>query len=383
MPERLPVMTLFGTRPEAIKLAPVVLALAQAPWVAQTVAVTGQHREMLDQVLALFDLRPDADLALMSPGLPLAEQAARALAAIAGLLRERRPRLLIVQGDTASAFAGALAAFYEQIPVAHVEAGLRTHQRHDPFPEEVNRRLISAVADLHFAPTERARAHLLAEGVPAAAITVTGNTEVDALRLIRGRGALPSPAHVSPHERLLLVTLHRREHWGARMAAMCGALRRVLDSFPDTALLFPMHRNPVVRAAITAALGDHPRVRLVEPLDYLDFVGAMAASYLILTDSGGVQESAPALGKPVLVLRETTERPEAIQAGTALLVGTDPQAIEAAATRLLTDGDAYAAMARAVSPFGDGHAAERIVTGIHDWAVGGGLLSTAGRYNAR
>ena len=371
MRERLRVMTLFGTRPEAVKMAPVVRRLAEAPWVEPAVAVTGQHREMLDQVLEVFDITPDHDLRLMEHGQSLAELTGRALQAVTGLLLEVRPDLLLVQGDTTSAFAGALAAFYQQIPVGHVEAGLRSFDNYDPFPEEANRRLTAAVTDLHFAPTERARQNLLSEGIADSRIVVTGNTVVDALLTVAGSERLrelPPPPGFGEGGRLILVTLHRRENWGEPMEAMCASLRRVLDHFPDTRLLFPMHRNPIVRGPVTRALGGHPRAHLVEPLDYLGFVKAMTLCHLIVTDSGGIQEEAPALAKPVLVLRETTERPEAIEAGTARLVGTSPTRVFAAVAELLTDDGTYDAMARAASPFGDGHAAERIVDTIRIWA---------------
>ncbi|MFN8558078.1 MAG: UDP-N-acetylglucosamine 2-epimerase (non-hydrolyzing) [Dehalococcoidia bacterium] len=343
MPAPLRVMTLFGTRPEAIKLAPVVRALAAAPWVEPVVAVTGQHREMLDQVVRAFAITPDIDLDLMRHGQGLPELAARAIEAIATALRRVRPNLLLVQGDTTSAFAGALAGFYEGVAVGHVEAGLRSFSRTDPFPEEINRRLISVTADLHFAPTERARRHLLNEGVPESAVTVTGNTVIDALLSVTDSAAVaaaPEPPGYDPAGRLLLVTLHRRESWGEAMMGMCGALRAALDRHDDLTLLFPMHRNPTVRTAVTAALGEHPRAHLVEPLDYIDFVKAMLRCHLIVTDLGGIQEEAPALGKPVLVLRETTSGPEAVEAARPS-GGHEPGMVAAAVHELLTEENVY------------------------------------------
>ncbi|HLZ09521.1 MAG TPA: UDP-N-acetylglucosamine 2-epimerase (non-hydrolyzing), partial [Chloroflexota bacterium] len=340
MAERLRVLTLFGTRPEAIKLAPVIRCLQGADWVESTIVVTGQHRELLEQVLRVFDVTPDADLDLMRPGQPLTDLAGRALVAVGEILRRYQPDLLLVQGDTVSVLVGALAAFYERVAIGHVEAGLRSFNRNDPFPEEINRRLVSVVAELHFAPTARARANLLAEGVPSDRIEVTGNTVVDALLSVRNgpvpaEFGAPTSIDIDIRRRTILVTLHRRESWGAPMSAICSSLRVALDRFPDTDLLIPMHPNPIVRQVVTFALGDHPRAHLVEPLDYVSMIRAMARCHLIVTDSGGIQEEAPALGKPVLVVRETTERPEAIEAGTARLVGTNGRAVLAALTDLL------------------------------------------------
>jgi UDP-N-acetylglucosamine 2-epimerase (non-hydrolysing) len=372
MTDRLRIMSLFGTRPEAIKMAPVVRLLKNAEWAEQVVAVTGQHREMLDQVLEIFDIQPDIDLDLMTHGQSLSELTGRTLQAVTSVLRDTAPGLLLVQGDTTSAFAGALAAFYEQIPVAHVEAGLRSFDHYNPFPEEINRRLVSVVAELHFPPTQRARENLLAEGVPDARIHVTGNTVVDALLATSSSprlADLPPAVELPLGQRLILVTLHRRESWGTPMADICASLRGILDAFPGVSLLFPMHRNPVVRQVVVPILGAHPRAHLVEPLDYLQFVKAMTRCHLIVTDSGGIQEEAPALAKPVLVLRDTTERPEAIEAGTARLVGTARDAVFEAVSDLLTDPPAYHAMAHAASPFGDGQAAERIARVLRNWAL--------------
>jgi UDP-N-acetylglucosamine 2-epimerase (non-hydrolysing) len=361
------VLVAFGTRPEAIKLAPVIQELRRRPQIALTIVSTAQHRRLLDQVLDVFAIAPDADLDVMRPDQTLAELTGRVLTAFDRQLAADRPDLVIVQGDTTSAFICGLASFYRRVAVGHVEAGLRTETRADPFPEEMNRRLTGLVATMHFAPTERARRALLAEGVADDAIVLTGNTVVDAITQVRRTDAYRStrPAvAASGAERIVLVTLHRRESWGEPLAGMCRAIREIVSRHRYLRIAFPMHLNPVVRRVVMDELGGIDRVSLVEPLDYLTFIAQMEASTLILTDSGGVQEEAPTLGKPVLVLRNTTERPEAVDAGTARLVGTDPAAIVAAACELLTDNTAYAAMARAISPFGDGRAAVRIVDAI-------------------
>ncbi|MCL5958574.1 MAG: UDP-N-acetylglucosamine 2-epimerase (non-hydrolyzing) [Chloroflexi bacterium] len=378
MSDRIRVMILLGTRPEAIKLAPVIRRLADTAWVAPTVAVTGQHREMLDQALEVFQIQPDLDLNLMQKTQTLAEITARTLEGLTTVVRQVRPDLLLVQGDTTSAFAGALAAFYEQVCVGHVEAGLRSCARYDPFPEELNRRLITGLAELHFAPTELAARNLRREGVPDERIIVTGNTVVDALLIVNRSPQLayvPVIPGVETGGRTILVTLHRRENWGTLMAGMCRSLRQVLDLYSDVQLVFPMHRNPMVRSAVFAGLGDHPRAHLIEPLDYLGFVRAMSLCHFIVTDSGGVQEEAPVLGKPVLVLRDTTERPEAIEAGTARLVGAAPEKVLDAVVELLDNQAVHLAMSQATSPFGDGHASERIVEAIGAWGVKTGRLS--------
>lgn len=357
------VAVVFGTRPEAIKLAPVIHELRRRAGIDVRVATTAQHRELLDQVLHVFGIIPDVDLDVMQPNQALADLSGRVLSAVDGLLAKEQPDLVVVQGDTTSVLMCSLAAFYRRVPVAHVEAGLRTADAMNPFPEEMNRRLTSILASLHFAPTERARQSLLRDGMAADAVFVTGNPVVDALHYIRRTPAyqhVQLPIPVDRQARLLLVTLHRRESWGAPIAGMCAALRRVVERFDDTHLVLPVHLNPSVRSVIHESLGDTPRVSLIEPLDYVQFVALMDASWLVLTDSGGVQEEAPALGKPVLVLRETTERQEAVEEGVAQLVGTDPDAIVTAASRLLSDPSAHARMARTVSPFGDGRAAERI-----------------------
>jgi len=358
----LPLVTIvLGTRPEAIKLAPVILAFQASPHFRTRVVLTGQHREMVSQVMDLFSLVADHDLALMAPNQTLTHVTCAALQGLKEEFALHRPDLVLVQGDTTTAFASALAAFYEQIPVGHVEAGLRTDNLFDPFPEEANRRLISQLAQLHFAPTERSAANLRASGV-VGAITTTGNTVIDALLLMAEQApSLEIPGLDWEHQRVLLATVHRRENWGERLQEIGRGFLALLERFPDTALLLPLHRNPTVREPLQALLGDHPRAFLTEPLDYDRLVAAMRGCTLLLTDSGGLQEEAPALGKPVLVLRRTTERPEAVEAGTARLIGTDSTAILQEGSRLLEDPAAYEAMARAHNPFGDGQASGRIV----------------------
>ena len=350
----------LGTRPEAIKLAPVIQTFQRLPQFDIKVVLTGQHREMVAQVMSLFDLKADHNLDIMQPKQTLGDITRRSLAGLEDLFIDLKPAMVISQGDTTTAFAAALAAFYQQIPVGHVEAGLRTDNILDPFPEEANRRLVSQIATLHFAPTQTSVANLKASGVTAG-IHQTGNTVIDALLRVADQSPDCSVSGLdwSKH-RVILSTVHRRENWGAPLTNIAQSFLQILDAFPDTALLLPLHRNPTVREPLKAALDSHPRTFLVEPLDYAQLVGAMKRSHLLLTDSGGLQEEAPGLGKPVLVLRETTERPEAITAGTAKLVGTDPARVVAAASELLGNDAAYTAMAKAVNPFGDGHSSERI-----------------------
>lgn len=364
------VMVIFGTRPEAIKLAPVIKALQASPHLQPCVCVTGQHREMLDQMLAFFDVRPDHDLAVMRPDQDLSSLTARVLEGVDPVLRAEQPDALLVQGDTTTTFAATLAAYYRRIPTGHVEAGLRTGDVYDPFPEEMNRRLTTQVAAWHFPPTARARQNLLAEGVPDGRILVTGNTVVDALqdtvqRLERTPVELPAALARVPEaldgRRLILVTGHRRESFGEGMRNICGALRRIAEQHDDVLIVYPVHLNPAVQRPVRETLGDHPRVVLTPPLDYLPFVDLMRRAYFLLTDSGGVQEEAPALRVPVLVMRETTERPEGVEAGVARVVGTRSDAIVAAAERLLADPAAHDRMVAAHNPYGDGTAARRIV----------------------
>jgi UDP-N-acetylglucosamine 2-epimerase (non-hydrolysing) len=360
-------MVTYGTRPEAIKLAPVVRALADHDALEPTVVVTGQHREMLDQVNDFFGITPDVDLDLMSHGASVNTIARRVLAAMEDLFGVDRPDAVVVQGDTTSAFASSLAAFLAEVPVVHVEAGLRTRNLRSPFPEEANRRLTAVVADLHLAPTTTARRNLLAESVDPGRILVTGNTVVDALQwAVQQPVAFTDPriAGLGGERPLVLVTTHRREAWGPRMAAAMAGLGDVAAAHPEIDVLLPMHRNPVVREAVVEALGTRANVVLTEPLAYAEFAHVMARSHLVVTDSGGIQEEAPSLAKPVLVLRDTTERPEGVEAGTVRLVGTDREVVRTETERLLTDPAAYAAMANAVNPYGDGRAAARSAAAI-------------------
>jgi UDP-N-acetylglucosamine 2-epimerase (non-hydrolysing) len=364
------VLTVFGTRPEAIKMAPVVHELAAANDVEARVCVTAQHRQMLDQVLRLFEIQPDYDLNLMKAGQGLTEITCGILNGLRDVLREFRPDRLLVHGDTTTTFAASMAAYYERIPVGHVEAGLRSGNNYSPWPEEVNRRVTSVVADLHFAPTPAAKRNLIQEGAPASSIVVTGNTVIDALEdvvaqidddsaLAESLGA--AFPFLDDSRRLILITGHRRENFGAGFEQICAALRELAER-DDVQLVYPVHLNPNVREPVQRILGDCGRIHLIEPQDYLPFVYLMKRSYLIVTDSGGVQEEAPSLGKPVLVMRDTTERPEAVDAGTVRLVGTDATRIVEEAVRLLDDHGAYQAMARAHNPYGDGQAAHRIVS---------------------
>ncbi|MEG3438694.1 UDP-N-acetylglucosamine 2-epimerase (non-hydrolyzing) [Pannus brasiliensis CCIBt3594] len=357
----------LGTRPEAIKLAPVIRAFREAGDFTTRVILTGQHREMVEQVMNLFDLQADEDLEIMQPRQSLTDITCRSLRGLETVFGRIQPRLVIVQGDTTTAFAAALAAFYQQIPIAHVEAGLRTDNIYNPYPEEANRRLISQLTRLHFAPTTLAVENLERSGVTGE-IFHTGNTVIDALLTVaRSKPDCDIEGLDWNRYRVILATVHRRENWGEPLQDIIRGFSLVLEKYPDTALLLPLHRNPTVREPIQAALGDHPRVFLTEPLDYTRLVGAIDRCYLLLTDSGGLQEEAPSLGKPVLVLRETTERPEAVSAGTAKLIGTDPGNILANAGELLSDRTAYETMANAINPFGDGKASERIVSIVRDF----------------
>ncbi len=361
------VMTIFGTRPEAIKMAPLVKALQASPHLQAVTCVTAQHREMLDQVLDLFAITPDYDLDIMRQRQSLNGTLRRALAGLEEVFEQENPDLVLVHGDTLTTFAGALAAFYRKTAVGHVEAGLRTFDKYLPYPEEINRRLTGVLTDLHFAPTSVARDHLLAEGVSPESIFVTGNTVIDALRTTVQDDytfTCPQLRQLDPALRTIVVTLHRRENWGEPIAAACRAIKRLLQEVPDAQAVFPVHLNPVVRETVVASLGEQERVLLIEPLIATDYHNLLARSYLVLSDSGGVQEEAPSLGKPVLVVRTVTERPEAVAAGTVRLVGIDETDIYNAAFNLLTDQAAYQAMAQAKNPYGDGHASERIVKAI-------------------
>ncbi|HEY9620434.1 MAG TPA: UDP-N-acetylglucosamine 2-epimerase (non-hydrolyzing) [Crinalium sp.] len=352
---------ILGTRPEAIKLAPVIQQFKQNPAFDTQVVLTGQHREMVEQVMKLFDLTADHDLAIMQHQQTLTDITCRSLQGLETLFQTLQPQIILVQGDTTTALAAALAAFYHKIPVGHVEAGLRTDDLFNPYPEEANRRLISQIAQLNFAPTSLAVENLQKSNI-VGAIHHTGNTVIDALLAVAAHHPpCPIPNLNWDQYRVLLATVHRRENWGEPLHDIANGFLKILDKFPDTALLLPLHRNPRVREPLQAILGQHPRAFLVEPLDYAELVGAMQRCYLLLTDSGGLQEEAPSLGKPVLVLRETTERPEAIAAGTAKLIGTHPEHILTAAAELLSNPTAYQSMANAINPFGDGHASERIM----------------------
>lgn len=395
------VSVIFGTRPEAIKLAPVILALKDHPDFACHVCVTAQHRQMLDQVLDAFDIRPDADLNLMQQDQPLSSFTARCLEALDRYLASQRPALVLAQGDTTTTFCASLAAFYRRIPIGHVEAGLRTKNKYAPFPEEINRTLVSHLADLHFAPTEGARQNLLRQGVPADRIFVTGNTVIDALFLALEKTQISPPSipglppellQPENHIPIVLITGHRRESFGPPLESICLAIRELAHRFPETHFVYPVHLNPHVRAPVLRILGSSPNpptsdlrplpsdsrsptsdhrplpsgtnIHLIDPLPYFPFVALMNRSTLILTDSGGIQEEAPSLGKPVLVMRDTTERPEGVEAGTARLVGTDTQKIVSEVSKLLTDKVAYDSMAQAHNPYGDGKAAHRILQAI-------------------
>jgi UDP-N-acetylglucosamine 2-epimerase (non-hydrolysing) len=375
------VLTVFGTRPEAIKLAPVLKELQRRQDADATgngssmrsrICVTGQHREMLDQVLQLFGIVPDYDLQIMTGNQTPAQVAAAVLTGLESVLRSERPDWVLVQGDTTTAAAAALAAYYARARVGHVEAGLRTHDKWQPFPEEINRQLVGAIADLHFAPTGRARDNLLREGVPAGRIVVTGNPVIDALHWVAEQPWEPARAGTSAHKRLeaaldsgdqiVLVTAHRRENFGAPLEHICAALRELAGRYTDRLrFVYPVHPNPNVWDPVHRLLGDVSNIVLIPPLDYLSLVQVMKRARLVLTDSGGLQEEAPGLGVPVLVLREVTERPEGVEAHTVKVVGTDHERVVAETTRLLEDEEAYAQMARAVNPYGDGHAAQRIV----------------------
>ncbi|MBR1383485.1 MAG: UDP-N-acetylglucosamine 2-epimerase (non-hydrolyzing) [Ruminococcus sp.] len=354
------VLLIFGTRPEAIKMCPLVRELKKRPGLSVKVCVSGQHREMLDEVLRVFDVVPDYDLSIMKKGQTLFDITCTILERVKAVLEEVRPDIVLVHGDTSTAFTSALAAFYLQIPVGHVEAGLRTYNIYSPYPEEFNRQGISLLAAYNFAPTETARDNLIREGKAADSIFVTGNTGIDALQTtVREDYSHPIVDNLGG-KRLILITAHRRENLGEPMHHMFRAIRRVIEEFPDTAAVYPVHLSPAVRQTADEELSGCDRIHLIEPLDVLDFHNFMARSYLILTDSGGIQEEAPALGKPVLVMRDTTERPEGVKAGTLKLVGTDEENIYKYFMLLLTDQTAYSSMARAVNPYGDGHASERI-----------------------
>ena len=366
------VMTIFGTRPEAIKMAPLVLELQSRQGIQPICCVTAQHREMLDAVLEIFRLKPDYDLNIMEPRQTLSTITTKCLLGMEGVLEQAGPDLVLVHGDTSTTFAGALAAFYRQIPVGHVEAGLRTWDKYSPFPEEMNRKLVGDIADLHFCPTPANRENLAREGITDG-VFVTGNTVIDALKTtVRPDYQFATQALNGldyTGKRIILVTCHRRENYGQPMANIMTALRRIAGAFPDVELVYPVHLSPVVREAAGKYLSGHPRIHLIDPLSADEMHNLMARAYLVMTDSGGLQEEAPALGRPVLVLRRETERPEAVRAGTVRLAGTEEEEIFSLASELLHDERAYHAMAHAVNPYGDGQACRRIADAI-EWKFG-------------
>ena len=369
MAKKIKVMTVFGTRPEAIKMAPVVLELAKHPdKIVPVVTVTAQHRDMLDQVLNLFQIKPDHDLDIMAAGQTLFDITSRAMMGLDKVLQEEKPDIVLVHGDTTTTFAGALASYYHQVSVGHVEAGLRTHNKYSPFPEEMNRKLTGSIADLHFAPTDTSEQNLLAESVDSGKIFVTGNTVIDALHKTVDDDFQFEDEVLQgidfKNKRIVLLTTHRRENLGEPMRHVYRAMRRLVDEFEDVEIVFPVHKNPKVREVVQEELGGLSKVHLIDPLDYEPFANLMHRSYLILTDSGGVQEEAPALGKPVLVVRDTTERPEAVAAGTVKLIGTDEKVVYDEAKLLLTDRDEYSRMSEACNPYGDGKASQRIIQAI-------------------
>lgn len=365
--KKIKIITIFGTRPEAVKMAPVVSALNNFPdEIISKVLVTAQHREMLDQCLNFFSIKPDYDLDIMQERQSLSEITCRALTGVEDVLKQEKPDMILVQGDTTTVFSASLAAFYQQIKVGHVEAGLRTDDIYNPFPEEINRRLASVICNLHFAPTIQAKNNLLNCGINSG-IFITGNTVIDALfsilKVTDEKNYLPSYISQSKN-RIIFVETHRRENWGEPMENICKALLQLINDYNDTEIVFPVHRNPVVRETVYPVLEGHDRIHLIEPMDYPALINLQKKSFIILTDSGGIQEEAPSMGKPVLVLRRTTERPEGVQRGTAKLVGTERDNIYKEAARLLDDNDEYNRMSRAINPYGDGHAAGRIVDAI-------------------
>ena len=362
--KKIKVMSIFGTRPEAIKMAPLVKELEKREEIESIVCVTAQHREMLDQVLATFSITPDYDLNMMKQGQTLVDITNRALNGIDGVLKETKPDIVLVHGDTSTTFAGALAAFYNQIAIGHVEAGLRTYDKYSPYPEEMNRQMVDCMTDMYFAPTELSRENLLKENLPDEKIYVTGNTVIDAMSTTVEENYTHPELEWLGEDKLILLTAHRRENLGEPMKNIFRGIRRVLDEIPGYKVIYPIHKNPLVRAAAAEIFGDCDRVKLIEPLEVFDFHNFQNKAHVILSDSGGIQEEAPSLGKPVLVLRNTTERPEGIAAGTLKLVGTDSEVIYRETLRLLTDRDEYERMSKACNPYGDGHASERIVDAI-------------------
>ncbi len=372
--DKIKVMLVFGTRPETIKMAPLVKELSARPEFDCKVCVTAQHRQMLDQVLGAFHIVPDYDLDIMRPGQTLSDITARVLKGLEEVIQKEKPHMVLVHGDTTTTFAGALAAYYCQTAVGHVEAGLRTHNKYSPYPEEMNRQFVGCMADLHFSPTQQSRQNLLDEGKAPESIVVTGNTAIDALSTtVREDYCAPALDPVlewAKDSRLIVLTAHRRENLGQPMHRMFRAIRRVAEEFPDVKVVYPVHLNPLVRQAAEEELGGCQSIRLIEPMEVVEFHNLLARSYLILTDSGGIQEEAPSLGKPVIVLRDTTERPEGVTAGTLKLAGTEEESIYGLVRQLLTDGAEYKRMSQAGNPYGDGQASRRIADAIVEYMKG-------------
>ena len=362
------VMSIFGTRPEAIKMAPLVKELEKCENIESIVCVTAQHREMLDQVLETFDIKPDYDLNIMKQGQTLGDVTTRALTGLEEVIKEARPDIVLVHGDTTTTFAGALAAFYNQVAIGHVEAGLRTDNKYSPYPEEMNRQMVDRLSDMYFAPTEISKNNLLKENIEESKIYITGNTAIDAMSTTVDKNYTHKELEwIKPGERMILLTAHRRENLGEPMRHIFRAIKRIVDEFDDVKVIYPIHMNPKVREVANEVFDGDDKVKLIEPLEVFDFHNFQNKSYIILTDSGGIQEEAPSLGKPVLVLRDTTERPEGISAGTLKLVGTDEDIIYEETKRLLTDSKEYERMSKASNPYGDGHASERIVDAIVEY----------------
>ena len=363
--KKIKVMSVFGTRPEAIKMAPLVKELERRQEIESIVCVTAQHREMLDQVLETFNIKPNYDLNIMKQGQTLADVTTRALVGLEQVIKEEKPDIVLVHGDTTTTFAGALAAFYNQVAIGHVEAGLRTDDKYSPFPEEMNRQMVDRMTDMYFAPTQISKNNLLRENIEENKIYITGNTAIDAMSTtVDENYTHPELEWIKPGERMILLTAHRRENLGEPMLHIFKAIKKVVDEFSDVKVIYPIHMNPKVREVANEVFENCDRVKLIEPLEVFDFHNFQNKSYIILTDSGGIQEEAPSLGKPVLVLRDTTERPEGIEAGTLKLVGTDEETIYRKTKKLLLEKDEYEKMSKASNPYGDGHASERIVDAI-------------------
>ena len=362
------VMSIFGTRPEGVKMAPLVKELERRKEIESIVCVTAQHRQMLDQVLETFNIKPDYDLNIMKQGQSLSEITSRALTGLESVIKDVKPDIVLVHGDTTTTFAGALASFYNQVAIGHVEAGLRTYDKYSPFPEEMNRQMVDCMTDLYFAPTTVSKENLLKEDIQEEKIFVTGNTAIDAMSTtVKNDYTHPELEWIKPNEKMILLTAHRRENLDEPMRHIFKAIRRIVDEFDDVKVIYPIHLNPLVRNVANEVFAGCDKVKLIEPLEVFDFHNFQNKSYIILTDSGGIQEEAPSLGKPVLVLRDTTERPEGISAGTLKLVGTDEETIYAETKKLLTDNKEYEKMSHASNPYGDGHASERIVDAIIKW----------------